>query len=142
MITHQKDPYPDEETLKTLCPLVKTWFLSKFKTFAPPQKYAIKNIHDRKNTLVSAPTGSGKTLTAFLSILNELIKLSGKGELEDKVYCIYISPLKALNNDIEKNLNEPLKELEELVGKELGIRVTVRTGDTPAGERARNSGID
>ena len=73
MITHQKEPYPDKETLATLCPLVKTWFLSKFKTFAPPQKYAIKNIHDRKSTLVSAPTGSGKTLTAFLSILNELI---------------------------------------------------------------------
>lgn len=137
MITFQKEPYPDDETLGTLCPLVKTWFLSKFKTFAPPQKYAIVNIHNRKNTLVSAPTGSGKTLTAFLSVLNELIKLSDAGELEDKVYCVYISPLKALNNDIEKNLNEPLKELEDLAGKELGIRVAVRTGDTPTSERAK-----
>jgi ATP-dependent Lhr-like helicase len=60
MITHQKDPYPDEETFATLCPLVRDWFKSRFRTFAPPQKYALVNIHNRENTLVFAPTGSGK----------------------------------------------------------------------------------
>jgi ATP-dependent Lhr-like helicase len=137
MITFQKEPYPDEEIYSELCPLVRTWFTGKFKEFAVPQKYAIINIHKRENTLVSAPTGSGKTLTAFLSVLNELIKLSGKGELEDKVYCVYVSPLKALNNDIEKNLDAPLSEMTALAGKDLGIRVTVRTGDTSASEKSR-----
>ena len=137
MITFQKEPYPDEEIYSGLCPLVRDWFRGKFKDFAVPQKYAIINIQKRENTLVSAPTGSGKTLTAFLSILNELIGLSSKGELEEKVYCIYVSPLKALNNDIEKNLEEPLSEMTRIAGKDLGIRVTVRTGDTSASERSR-----
>jgi ATP-dependent helicase Lhr and Lhr-like helicase len=70
------------------------------------------------------------TLTGFLSVLNELVDCSEKQILEDKVYCVYISPLKALNNDIEKNLREPLAEMEELAGKKLGIRLGVRTGDT------------
>jgi len=77
MITFQKEPYADEETYSVLCPLVRSWFSGKFAGFAAPQKYAIVNIHRRQNTLVSAPTGSGKTLTAFLSVLNELIMLSG-----------------------------------------------------------------
>lgn len=94
-------------------------------------------IHQRKNVLISAPTGSGKTLTSFLSILNELVDSSFKGILEDKVYCVYVSPLKALNNDIEKNLTQPLQELEELAGRKLGIRVAVRTGDTTASEKAK-----
>lgn len=80
-----------------------------FEDFTPAQKKSIVDIHKGNNILVSSPTGSGKTLTAFLSILSELTTLSQKGELEDKVYCIYISPLKALDNDIEKNLEEPLK---------------------------------
>ena len=64
--------------------------------------------------MISAPTGGTKTLTAFLSILNYLIILARKEELEDKVYCVYISPLKALSNDIFVNLQEPLKEIKEL----------------------------
>jgi ATP-dependent Lhr-like helicase len=137
MIIHQKKPYANEEIFQELHPLVKEWFQGKFESFALPQKYAILNIHKRENTIVSAPTGSGKTLTAFLSIINELVKLSEKGKLEDKVYCLYISPLKALNNDIEKNLNEPLREMKELAGKDLGIRVIVRTGDTPSSTKAK-----
>jgi len=86
---------------------------------------------------VVLPTGSGKTITAFLAILNELIDSSEKGILQDKVYCIYISPLKALNNDIHKNLIEPLKEIEEIAGKKFGIRVSVRTGDTTVAEKAK-----
>ncbi len=76
------------------------------------------------------------TLTAFLSILNELVDSAEKEILEDNVHCIYISPLKALNNDIQKNLVEPLKEMEELAGKKLNIRVAVRTGDTTPAEKS------
>ncbi|MEM4346962.1 MAG: ATP-dependent helicase [Candidatus Altiarchaeota archaeon] len=137
MISHQTKPYSDEEIFQEMHPLVREWFQKKFKEFALPQKFAILNIHRRENTLVSAPTGSGKTLTAFLSIINELVKLSGNNNLEDKVYCVYVSPLKALNNDIEKNLNSPLKEIENLAGKNLGIRVMVRTGDTSTSTKAR-----
>ncbi len=137
MITFQKKPYTDEEIYRELCPLVRKWFHSRFERFSIPQRYAIINIKNRENTLVSAPTGSGKTLTAFLSILNELIKLSERNSLEDKIYCVYISPLKALNNDIEKNLNEPLRELTELSGRDLGIRVMVRTGDTSPSSKSR-----
>jgi ATP-dependent Lhr-like helicase len=116
---------------------VGTWFKQKFKTFSPPQKYAVMSIHKKENTLISAPTGSGKTLSAFMSILSELVSLSKQGKLEDKVYAVYVSPLKALNNDIEKNLKEPLAEIEELAEEKLGIRVAVRTGDTPTHERAK-----
>ena len=79
---------------------------------------------------MSAPTGATKTLTGFLAILNELVDSAEKGILEDKIYAVYISPLKALNNDIQKNLLEPLAEIETLAGKKLGIRIAVRTGDT------------
>lgn len=136
MIISKDKPDTEEEIYSVLHPLVKSWFRNKFGVFAPTQRYAVLDIHSRKNILVSAPTGSGKTLTAFLSILNELIDSSQKGILEDKAYCVYISPLKALNYDILVNLIEPLKEIEELAGKKLGVRVAVRTGDTTAKERA------
>lgn len=132
MIEFMDKPYKDEEIIKSMHPLVKEWFLNKFKTFAPPQKFAILNVHSRINTLISSPTGSGKTLSAFLAIINELIGLSEHNLLEDKVYCIYISPLKALANDISRNLLEPLEEMEAFARKKLGIRVAVRTGDTSA----------
>ena len=81
--------------------------------------------------------GSGKTLTAFLSVINELTELADKRELEDKVYCIYISPLKALDNDIERNLDQPLREIEKIAKKPLGIRKAVRTGDTTQYQRTK-----
>lgn len=137
MITFKEKPNEDKELLNILHPVVKGWFKSKFKSFCLPQKYAIMDIHCRKNVLVSAPTGSGKTLTAFLAILNELVDSSLKNKLEDKIYCVYISPLKALNSDIQVNLLEPLSEIAALVGKELGIRVAVRTGDTTATEKSK-----
>jgi ATP-dependent Lhr-like helicase len=137
MLTFRKEPNSNEELNRILNPLVSRWFFSKFAEFSLPQRMAVMEIHSRKNVLVSAPTGSTKTLTAFLSILNELTDLSEKGKLENKVYCIYISPLKALNYDIEVNLKNPLKEMEELAGKKLGIRIGVRTGDTTASEKAK-----
>ena len=137
MITYQEKPCQEKEILDALDPLVREWFRSKFDEFALPQRYSIMNIHRRESTLISAPTGSGKTLSAFLSILNELIKLSKAEKLEDKVYCVYVSPLKALNNDIEKNLKEPLEELNKRWGRDLGVRTAVRTGDTSASDRAK-----
>ena len=103
MITEQTKSYSKKQIYKTLHPWVRQWFDETFEDFTPAQKKSIVDIHKGNNILVSSPTGSGKTLTAFLSILSELTTLSQKGELEDKVYCIYISPLKALDNDIEKN---------------------------------------
>ncbi|HLC66651.1 MAG TPA: ATP-dependent helicase, partial [Candidatus Nanoarchaeia archaeon] len=94
-------------------------------------------IHARKNILVSAPTGATKTLTAFLAVLNELVDSSEKGILQDKIYAVYISPLRALNNDIRANLIQPLNQMEEQAGKKLGIRVAARTGDTTTAERAK-----
>lgn len=136
MITFKQVPDKEEALFELLHPSVKKWFVGKFKSFATPQAFALMEVHSRNNILVSAPTGSGKTLTAFLSILNELIDNADKGILEDKIYAIYISPLKALNNDIKKNLIEPLQEIEELAQKKYGVRVGVRTGDTTTSERA------
>ncbi len=136
MIVRKEKLNSDEEILAVLHPIVRNWFMSKFKEFGLPQKYAVLDIHSRKNILVSAPTGSGKTLTAFLSVINELIDSSEKGILEDKVYCVYVSPLKALNSDIEVNLKRPLQEMAEQSGKQFGIRVATRTGDTTARQKA------
>jgi len=126
---------------KTLDPLVREWFFNQFVDFSEPQLYGVMNIHERKNILISATTGSGKTLTSFLSILNYLITLARKNELEDKVYCIYSSPLKALNNDIFVNLTRPLQEIEELAKKQnitlQKIRIGLRTGDTTVYEKQK-----
>jgi ATP-dependent Lhr-like helicase len=133
--------WKDKDIIEILHPLVKEWFFKRFKDFSLPQKYGVMNIWHRKNTLISAPTGGTKTLTAFLSILNYLVMLAEKNELEDKIYAVYCSPLKALSNDIHKNLEEPLAEIQELA-KEKGIklqkiRVALRTGDTTTSERAK-----
>lgn len=141
MIKKQEKTYSKSEIYKTLHPWVKEWFDKTFKDFSPAQKQAIIEIHKNNNILISSPTGSGKTLTAFLSIISELTTLSEKKELEDKVYCIYVSPLKALDNDIEKNLDEPLKGVEKIAKKNgfdnLSIRKGVRTGDTNQYERSK-----
>ena len=136
-------PRKDKEIEKILHPLVKEWFFSKFKDFSLTQRYGVMNIWERKNTLISAPTGGTKTLTAFLSILNYLVILAEKDQLEDKIYAVYCSPLKALSNDIHKNLKEPLEEIYELAKKKKiklqKIRVALRTGDTTTSERAKMS---
>jgi ATP-dependent Lhr-like helicase len=137
MIKFAKEPYTQEQVRKILNPIVDKWFFSRFKSFSLPQLHGVMEIHSRKNILVSAPTGATKTLTGFLSILNELVDSSVKGILEKRIYCVYVSPLKALNNDIHRNLQEPLAEMEKIAGKELGIRVAVRTGDTETKERSK-----
>ncbi len=135
------EPDDRNEVLGILNPLVKEWFFSKFKDFSLTQLFGVKNIYGRKNILVSAPTGGTKTLTAFLGILNYLVELALKNELEDKIYAVYCSPLKALVNDIGINLIDPLKEISELGAKKglkmQEIRVGIRTGDTSVSERAK-----
>ncbi|MEM4834748.1 MAG: DEAD/DEAH box helicase, partial [Ferroplasma sp.] len=128
-----------EETLPFLDDIVAQWFNNKYSDLSEPQRKAIPLIHDKKNVLVSSPTGTGKTLTGFLSIINELFKKARNNELEEKIYCVYISPLKALANDINKNLNEPLSEIYDLA-REKGldipkIKVAVRSGDTAQNDR-------
>lgn len=137
MIEEQTKNYSKKQIYKILHPWVRKWFDSEFGDFTPAQKKSIIDIHKKNNILISSPTGSGKTLTAFLSIISELTTLAEKDKLEDKVYCIYISPLKALDNDIEKNLDEPLKGIEKIAGKPLGIRKAVRTGDTTQYQRQK-----
>ncbi len=141
-IHFQTKSYQDHEIFKLFNPIVLEWWMSSFSEFSPPQKFSIVNIHNRENTLVSSPTGSGKTLSAFTAILNELVSLDMQDKLDDRIYCVYISPLKALGNDIQKNLNEPLEEIQKLYENKhrknkLKIRVGVRTGDTSASERSK-----
>jgi len=137
MITTITEPYQPVHIKSVFHPLLNRWFFSKFKDFSLPQLYGVMEIHSRKNVLISAPTGSGKTLTAFLSVINELVDSSEKQILEDKVYCIYVSPLKALGNDIQVNLLKPLQEIGQLAEKDLGIRIGVRTGDTTAADKSK-----
>ncbi|MDZ4256571.1 MAG: DEAD/DEAH box helicase, partial [archaeon] len=140
MITTLTQKASEKEVYASLHPLLGGYFRHHFKGFTEPQLYAIVNIHQRQNILVSAPTGTGKTLSAFAAVLSELMQYADAGNLEDKVYCVYVSPLRALSNDIEKNLNQPLEELQKAaqkMGKTYDIRVGVRTGDTPASERSK-----
>ncbi|MFB6208169.1 MAG: ATP-dependent helicase [Candidatus Nanohaloarchaea archaeon] len=122
-------------------PYVKEWFNSKFPGLSDPQKYSFDLINDDENSLICAPTGSGKTLSAFLSILNDMFRRGDNGELEDEVYAIYVSPLKALNNDIQRNLEEPLEGIREKA-EDMGydvpeVRSAVRTGDTTSSEKSK-----
>ncbi len=126
-----------------LHPLVRDWFFGRFKDFSLTQHYSVGRIWERKHILISAPTGGTKTLSAFLSILNYLVGLAEKHELEDKIYAVYTSPLKALSNDIFVNLEQPLAEITALAlsrGITLQpIRVGLRTGDTSVSERAKQA---
>ena len=130
-----------EEVMDLMEPLIATWFKERFDTLTEPQAKAIPAIHQRKNVLVSSPTGSGKTLTAFTSIINELTRYAAEGKLEERIYCVYISPLKALANDVNRNLNTPLAEMREVAaahGMNIpNIKVAVRSGDTPQNERQK-----
>src|SRR3954469_9317686 len=120
-------------------PLVAEWFTNKFGTPTEPQELGWPHILSGRTTLISAPTGSGKTLAAFLACIDRLVRKALAGELQDRTEVLYISPLKALGNDIQKNLEVPLGEILQMAG-ERGllmpqIRTAVRTGDTLAPER-------
>ncbi len=130
------------ESLKTgFQPVVQQWFDSSFDKPTPVQLEAWKAIAKRQNVLVAAPTGSGKTLAAFLGAISDLVKQGRQHGLEDKVYVLYVSPLKALSNDIERNLQQPLQGIDILLVEQSqapsGIRALVRTGDTTQGEREK-----
>ncbi len=122
-------------------PLVEQWFEETFGEPSDPQRSGWPAIATGSHTLILAPTGTGKTLAAFLWELNELIVRGLEEPLPNAVHLLYISPLKALNNDIQRNLDRPLADLRSrfaAAGQEFPeIRVAVRTGDTPASARAR-----
>ena len=138
-INYVSDIADTEDILSRLSPPVRNWFNDKFEDFTEPQKVAIPKILDQEHLLLCSPTGSGKTLTAFLSIIDDLVRRSLEGTLTNAVQCIYISPIKALANDIQKNLIGPLTEIKEsyLPGRAQEIKVGLRTGDTPQKERER-----
>ena len=120
-------------------PAVANWFSKQFAAATAPQSLAWPSIKDQRNTLIAAPTGSGKTLAAFLAAIDDLVRLGVAGQLDDTTHVVYVSPLKALSNDIQINLQRPLEgiqaELRALRLPEVKIRTLVRTGDTPAAER-------
>src|SRR3990170_4029187 len=122
-------------------PLVAEWFESRFGRATEPQLQGWPLIASGRDVLISAPTGSGKTLAAFLLAIDGLVKVASEGELPESVSVVYVSPLRALSNDIHKNLDVPLagiRELAEQRGVPLSaIRTAVRTGDTPPPERQR-----
>ena len=122
-------------------PLIAEWFCGRFARPTAPQHEAWPRIRAGRDVLVSAPTGSGKTLAAFLICLDRLVALGSDGRLDDRIDVVYVSPLKALSNDIGKNLETPLAEIESLAASHglpaPGVRTAVRTGDTPAWERER-----
>lgn len=120
-------------------PVVRDWFVERFSTPTEPQESGWPVIVSGRNVLISAPTGSGKTLAAFLACIDTLVRKSLSGELEARTEVVYVSPLKALSNDIHKNLEGPLAEILELARRRgldvSDIRTAVRTGDTLAAER-------
>ena len=120
-------------------PVIARWFESRFREPTEPQRRAWPLIAAGKNALIAAPTGSGKTFAAFLSAIDTLLRQGLDGTLGDETQVVYVSPLKALSNDVQKNLAEPLEEirraLEPACLPDVAIRTLVRTGDTPGSER-------
>src|SRR6266568_4559936 len=120
-------------------PAVARWFEQTFDSPTEPQIRGWPAIQSGRHVLISAPTGSGKTLAAFLASLDALFRQGAEGDLPDETQVVYVSPLKALSNDIRKNLQEPLAGIRALVcegnGREIDVRAEVRTGDTTAAQR-------
>ena len=120
-------------------PLIADWFAGRFLAPTDAQARAWPALHEGRDALISAPTGSGKTLAAFLVCLDRLVRAATTHDLDDRVEVVYVSPLKALSNDVQKNLEVPLAEITALAferGQTLApIRTAVRTGDTTAWER-------
>src|SRR6266852_736840 len=120
-------------------PVVARWFEEKFGSPTEPQQRGWPAIQSGAHTLIAAPTGSGKTLAAFFAELDLLFRAGLAGNLKDETYVLYVSPLKALSNDIHKNLDEPLAGIRAALlaseGRDVDVRAAVRTGDTSASKR-------
>ena len=134
-------PRGGPDPLAPFHPLVREWFTETLGAPSDPQRLGWPPIARGEHTLILAPTGTGKTLAAFLWELSELITRGLEAPLANAVHVLYISPLKALNNDVQRNLEAPLAQLKQRFEKSgqafPDIRVAVRTGDTPASQRAR-----
>ena len=122
-------------------PIVEQWFKGRFGSPTEPQSLGWCSVSAGHDSLISAPTGSGKTLAAFLISIDKLFRAARTQTLEDSTQVLYVSPLKALSNDVHRNLEMPLSEIAALAEQHdislQSIRTSVRTGDTPPGERAR-----
>jgi len=120
-------------------PAVAKWFEQTFGSPTEPQARGWPEIQAGRHVLISAPTGSGKTLAAFLASLDVLFREGVEADLPNETQIVYVSPLKALSNDIRKNLQEPLAGIRALLneteGRDIDVRAEVRTGDTPAAQR-------
>jgi len=120
-------------------PIIAHWFEETFGSPTEPQQRGWPAIQSGSHTLIAAPTGSGKTLAAFFAALDQLFQDGLEGKLRDETRVLYVSPLKALSNDIHKNLEEPLKGIRQALlkstGKDMDVRADLRTGDTPASKR-------
>ena len=149
-------PLPDADVLDRLSLAVRRWWVEEFGRFVgenggfftPPQREAIPHVDDGRNCLVAAPTGSGKTLASFTAVLDDLFARERAGDLENTVYCLYVSPLKSLANDIKRNLEVPLEGIATAVAAEgddtgneddapsdPGVRQAIRHGDTSKADR-------
>ncbi|HET6369631.1 MAG TPA: DEAD/DEAH box helicase, partial [Nitrospiria bacterium] len=127
--------------LSSFHPIVSKWFSGRFSAPTEAQRLGWPSILQDRDTLIAAPTGSGKTLAAFLAAIDRLVREGFLGRLPDETRAVYVSPLKALSNDVQRNLQAPLGEIAELARREgvpfPEIRVLVRTGDTPQADRQK-----
>jgi ATP-dependent helicase Lhr and Lhr-like helicase len=137
---NQRMPLAIPESLAWAHPVTAEWFLQKFGSPTEPQTHGWPSILTGDATLISAPTGSGKTLAAFLVCIDQLLRASLSGQLAPCTQVVYVSPLKALSNDVQKNLDAPLAEIQQLAMQRgylcPEIRTALRTGDTLPKERA------
>jgi len=144
VLTYATSDLGEDEVLSFLRPYVRAWFKSKYEEMTPVQRKTIPLVKRGANVLVSSPTGTGKTLAVFLGIIDSLYEYYEKNNsLPSGVYVVYVSPLRALNNDMRRNLYEPIKGITEIargMGVELPeIRVAVRTSDTSPYEKQKMS---
>lgn len=123
--------------MERLHPSLSRWFQDRFPFFTDIQKRALEHTLSGTNTLILAPTGSGKTFSAFLSVLSDLAGLAFKNSLPNAVCAVYVSPLKSLGRDIHRNLEAPLAAINAALPEKSQIRMEVRTGDTEGSERGR-----
>src|SRR5258707_15032522 len=126
MIKWQADMIPDASPLAWAHPLVREWFVQRFGTPTEPQEQGWPHILAGRTTLISATTGSGKTLAAFLACIDRLVRKALAGDLADRVEVLYVSPLKPLGNDIQKNLVTPLTAIIAMTGQQAAY-MTVHT---------------